>query len=151
MPSKYLFLNTAQQSNSGGVVTWNNLPTMSESTRECYVSILDMDVVFSATINKDELLIKTKLPSRNYLSSNNDSPVMRYLSTADGKVFNPPLEASVELLSNDNVKSFQLQIVHSSGVAVTDAIESINVTLKFDYVDQQAITQQYLSQKPMTL
>lgn len=151
MPSKYLFLNTAQQSNSGGVVTWNNLPTLSESTRECYVSILDMDVVFSATISKDELLIKTKLPNRNYLSSNNDSPVIRYLSTADGKVFNPALEASVELLSNDNVKSFQLQLVHSSGIAVTDAIESINVTLKFDYVDQQAMTQQYLSQKPMTL
>lgn len=151
MPSKYLFLNTEQQSNSGGVVTWNNLPTLSESTRECYVSILDMDVVFNSTISKDELLIKTNLPNSNYLSSNNDSPVLRYLTTADGQVFNPALEASVELLSNDNVKSFQLELVHSNGVAVTDTIVSINVTLKFDYVDQQAMTQQYLSQKPMML
>lgn len=151
MPSQYLFLNTAQQTNADGVVTWNNLPTLGASTRECYISILDMDVVFTATISKDELLIKTKLPSRNYLSSNNDSPVMRYLTTADGKVFNPSLEASVELLSNDNVKSFQLQLLHSDGVAVTDAIESINLTLKFDYVDQKAMVNNYIEELPMHL
>ena len=151
MVMKYLFLNNAQKTVSGSVITWNNLPTLSQSSRECYIKILDMDVIFSASINKDELLVKTKLPSRNYLSSNNDSPVMRYLSSADGKLFNPPLEASVNLLSNDNVKSFQLQLVHSDGTAVTDTIESINLTLQFDYVDQDAMTAAYISEMPKML
>lgn len=151
MPNQYLFLNTAQQTNADGVVTWNNLPTLGASTRECYVSILDMDVVFSSAISKDELLIKTNLPSRNYYSSNNDGPVLRYLTTADGKVFNPALETSVHLLSNDNVKSFQIELFHSNGVAVTDAIESINLTLQFDYVDQKAMVNNYVEELPMHL
>lgn len=152
MPSKYLFLSNLQvASKTGGSVIWNNLPVLSEATRECYVSILDMDVVFSSAITGDEINVKCQLPSLNFFSSNNDLPNLRYLFSNDKKVFTTNLDASVELLTNDNVKRFEVQLYNSAGVLITNAIESINVTLKFDYVDQQAITQQYLSQKPMTL
>ena len=152
MPSKYLFLSNLQvASKTGGSVIWNNLPVLSEATRECYVSILDMDVVFSATITGDEINVKCQLPSLNFFSSNNDLPNLRYLFSNDKKVFTTNLEASVELLTNDNVKRFEVQLYNSAGVLITNAIESINVTLKFDYVDQQEMTQQYLSQKPRTL
>lgn len=154
MPSKYLFLSNADQSNSGGVVTWNNLPTLSESTRECYVSISNMELEFieSLPASPDQILIKANLPYMNYFSSNNDLPVLQYLITDNFAGYKPNLQTTLELLTNDNLKRFQIQIVNGNGNLITEkAIKSINLTLKLDYIDQQAMTQQYLSQKPMTL
>lgn len=151
MPSTYLQLSNLQKSVSGNTIVWNNLPTLSSSTRECYISILDMDIVFNAAIGKDEVLVKINLPTNNYFSSNNDAPVMRYLVTADKKVFAPNLQASLEVLSNDNLKRVEVQLFDSSGAILQDALDSINITLKMDYIDQKAMTQTYMEELPQHL
>lgn len=151
MPSTYLHLSNLQKSVANNTITWNNLPTLSSSTRECYISILDMDIVFNAAIGKDEVLVKINLPTNNYFSSNNDAPVMRYLITSDKKVFAPNLQGSLEVLSNDNLKRVEVQLFDSSGAIITDALTSINITLEMDYVDQKAVTETYLEEIPKHL
>lgn len=151
MPSTYLQLSNLQKSVVNNTITWNNLPTLSSSTRECYISILDMDIKFNAATGKDEVLVKINLPTNNYFSSNNDAPVMRYLITADKKVFAPNLQGSLEVLSNDNLKRVEVQLFDSSGSIITDALDSINITLKMDYVDQKAVTDTYLEELPRNL
>jgi hypothetical protein len=156
MPSKYLFLSSTDSDFASTTITWNNIPTLSESTRECYVSILDMDVLFddgqAAPNDSKQIFVRLNLPSLNYFSTTNTEPVMRYLSTNQGFKYIPNLQESVELLTNDNLKKIEVQLFDSAGLVIpTSFLESINLTLKIDYVDQQAMTQQYLSQKPRTL
>lgn len=156
MPSKYLFLNSTDSNFSSTTITWNNIPTLSESTRECYVSILDMDVLYddaNVPTTSKQIFVRMNLPSLNYYSTTNTEPVMRYLSTStSGYRFIPNLQESVELLTNDNLKKIEVQLFDNAGLVIpTTNLESINLTLKIDYIDQQAMTQQYLSQKPMTL
>lgn len=154
MPSKYLFLSNANiASISEGKVLWNNLPTLSESTRECYVSIYDMSVQVVTASNESPILVKINLPSINYFSSDNRSPTMISLPfTSVGETFGSNSGSpSIELLTNDNLKSIEVELVDLDNVPLSLTILSINLTLKIDYVDQKAIAQDYLSQIPMRL
>lgn len=154
MPSKYLFLSNANVASiSGGKVVWNNLPTLSESTRECYVSIYDMSVQVSTTTDKSPIFVKLNLPSINYFSSDNRSPTMRTLPfTNNDDVFaSNSGSPSIELLTNDNLKSIEVELVDIENEPTNLDVLSVNLTLKIDYVDQKAIAQDYLSQIPMRL
>lgn len=151
MPSTYLFLNNLQKEVANNRITWNNLPTLSTSTRECYISIIYMDIVFTQAITSDEVLVKVNLPNTNYYSSNNDAPVMRHLVTVDQLVFVPSLEASIQLLSNDNLKRVEVQLFNSSGSVIANAITSMNVTLKIDYVVQEQLSEQFILEMPKHL
>ena len=152
MPSKYLFLNSEQLTNVDGVATWNNLPVLSESRRECYINVVHACAVFSTALSHSEALLKINLPSVNYFSSSNDSPVMEYLHSDDNLTFEPVYESPIKLLTNDALKKVEVQLTDNSAEAIDiDNLESLSVVLKIDYVDQDAMANQYLSQMPSLL
>ena len=152
MQSKYLFLNSEQLTNVDGVATWNNLPVLSESRRECYINVVHACAVFSTALSHSEALLKINLPSVNYFSSSNDSPVMEYLHSDDNLTFEPVYESPIKLLTNDALKKVEVQLTDNSAEAIDiDNLESLSVVLKIDYVDQDAMANQYLSQMPSLL
>ena len=152
MQSKYLFLNSEQLSNVDGVATWNNLPVISESRRECYINVVHACAVFSTALSHSEALLKINLPSVNYFSSSNNAPVMEYLHSDDNLTFEPVYESPIKLLTNDALKKVVVQLTNNSAEAIDiDNLESLSVVLKIDYVDQDAMANQYLSQMPSLL
>ena len=152
MPSKYLFLNSEQLSNVDGVATWNNLPVLSESRRECYINVVHACAVISTALSHSEALLKINLPSVNYFSSSNNAPVMEYLHSDDNLTFEPVYESPIKLLTNDALKKVEVQLTDNSAEAIDiDNLESLSVVLKIDYVDQAAMANQYLSQIPSLL
>jgi len=152
MPSKYLFLNSEQLTNVDGVATWNNLPVLSESRRECYINVVHACAVFSTALSHSEALLKINLPSVNYFSSSNNAPVMEYLHSDDNLTFEPVYESPIKLLTNDALKKVEVQLTDNSAEAIDiDNLESLSVVLKIDYVDQDAMANQYLSQMPSLL
>ena len=152
MPSKYLFLNSEQLSNVDGVATWNNLPVLSESRRECYINVVHACAVFTEALSHSEALLKINLPSLNYFSSSNNAPVMEYLHSDDNLTFEPVYESPIKLLTNDALKKVEIQLTNNSAEAIDiDNLESLSIILKIDYVDQAAMANQYLSQIPSLL
>ena len=152
MPSKYLFLNSEQGIKVDGFATWNNLPVLSESRRECYINVAHACAVFSTAQSNSEAILKINLPSLNYFSSSNDAPVMEYLQSDDNLVFEPVYESPIKLLTNDALKKVEVQLTNNSAEAIDiDNLESLSVVLKIEYVDQDAMANQYLSQMPSLL
>jgi len=76
MPSKYLFLENAQRNLS----VWDNLPTLSQSSRQCYISVASAKLVFSGITYFYAVRLKIDLPVMNYASSSNGIPVIAMLS-----------------------------------------------------------------------
>jgi len=149
MPSKYLFLNSEQLTNVDGVATWNNLPVLSESRRECYINVVHACAVFSTALSHSEALLKINLPSVNYFSSSNNAPVMEYLHSDDNLTFEPVYESPIKILSNDALKKIEIQLIdNGADVIDIDDLESLSIVLKIDYVDQDAMANEYLSQMP---
>ena len=152
MPSKYLFLNSEQLTNVDGVATWNNLPVLSESRRECYINVVHACAVFSTARSHSEALLKINLPSLNYFSSSNNAPVMEYLQSDDNLVFEPVYESPIKLLTNDALKKIEIQLIdNGADVIDIDDLESLSIVLKIEYVDQDAMANEYLSQMPSLL
>jgi len=152
MPSKYLFLNSEQGIKVDGVATWNDLPVLSESRRECYINVAHSCAVFTTALSHSEVLLKINLPSVNYFSSSNDSPVMEYLQSDDNLVFKAVYESPIKLLTNDALKKIEIQLIDNNGDVVDlYYLQSLSVVLKIDYVDQLAVANQYISETPMRL
>ena len=152
MPSKYLFLNSEQLTNVDGVATWNNLPVLSESRRECYINVVHACAVFSTAQSHSEAILKINLPSLNYFSSSNDAPVMEYLHSDDKLMFEPVYESPIKLLTNDALKKIEIQLIdNGADVIDIDHLESLSIVLKIEYVDQDAMANEYLSQMPSLL
>ena len=147
---QYLYLSDAQATKSAGFVTWQNLPTLSQSTRECYVTAVRLNVVFTAVQTHSDILIKGSLPTMNYKASDNSEPLIAVLHSNDSKLFDLPTQNPIHLLSNDNIKSFKLTLLQTDETA-TGTPSSCNVLLKFDYVDQAKETESYLSEIPKHL
>jgi len=76
MPSKYLFLENAQRNLS----VWDNLPTLSQSSRECYISVSSVKLIFDDITLFYAVRLKIDLPVMNYASSSNSIPVIAMLS-----------------------------------------------------------------------
>ena len=152
MQSKYLFLNSEQLTNVDGVATWNNLPVLSESRRECYINVVHACAVFSTALSHSEALLKINLPSVNYFSSSNNAPVMEYLHSDDNLTFEPVYESPIKLLTNDALKKIEIQLIdNGADVIDIDDLESLSIVLKIEYVDQDAMANEYLSQMPSLL
>ena len=152
MPSKYLFLNSEQLTNVDGVATWNNLPVISESRRECYINVVHACAVFTEALSHSEALLKINLPSVNYFSSSNNAPVMEYLHSDDNLTFEPVYESPIKILSNDALKKIEIQLIdNGADVIDIDDLESLSIVLKIEYVDQDAMANEYLSQMPSLL
>jgi hypothetical protein len=155
MPSKYLFLENAQRNLS----VWDNLPTLSQSSRECYISVSSVKLVFDEISLFYAVRLKIDLPVMNYASSSNGIPVIAMLSqgtnnitsseTTDNKVFELIHADQIQLFSNDNLKRAKFVLEGEDGTEIVlDADDKLDIMLKIDYVDQLAVTNQYISEVP---
>jgi len=158
MPSKYLFLENAQRNLS----IWDNLPTLQQSSRECYISVSSVKLIFDDVPLFYAVKLKIDLPVMNYTSSSNSTPVIAMLSqgtnnitssgTTENKVFELIHADQIQLFSNDNLKRAKFVLEDEDGTEIVlDADDRLDIMLKIDYIDQGAITNQYISETPMRL
>jgi hypothetical protein len=152
MPSKYLFLAEPNRIAGTGNPKWQNLPTISQSTRECYLTITDATIVFNSTQTHDSLNIKMIIPSSNYFSSDNESPMVAFMDTTDDKIYRLQHENKISILTNDNLKSVEFILEDNNGsfVGLTND-DSMEVMIKLDYIDQNAMVNQVLLEYPKHL
>jgi len=150
MPSKYLFLENTNRNLS----VWDNLPTLSQSSRQCYISVASAKLVFDEISLFYAVRLKIDLPVMNYASSSNSIPVIAMLSqgTTENKVFELVHADQIQLFSNDNLKRAKFVLEDEDGVEIVlDADDRLEIMIKLDYVDQLAVTNQYISEVPMRL
>ena len=158
MPSKYLFLENTNRNLS----VWDNLPTLQQSSRECYVSASSVKLIFDDVPLFYAVKLKIDLPVMNYASSSNSIPVIAMLSqgtnnitssgTTENKVFELIHADQIQLFSNDNLKRAKFVLEDEDGTEIVlDPDDRLDIMLKIDYVDQGAITNQYISEQPMRL
>ena len=159
MPSKYLFLENTNRNLS----VWDNLPTLQQSSRECYVSASSVKLIFDDVPLFYAVKLKIDLPVMNYASSSNSIPVIAMLSqgtnniTSSGTTENIVFELihadQIQLFSNDNLKraKFVLEDQEDGTEIVLDVDDRLDIMLKIDYVDQQSVTNQYISEVPKHL
>tara|TARA_B110000503_G_scaffold92917_1_gene140100 strand:+ start:840 stop:1307 length:468 start_codon:yes stop_codon:yes gene_type:complete len=148
---QYLYLSNSEAIKTAGSVLWQNIPTLSQSSRECYITVSKINVVFAASQNHSDIIVKGSIPTINYKSTDNSEPLIAVLHSDDGKVFDLNIENPIHLLSNDNIKSFKLSLSTSNTSLLTVAADSCNVLMKIEYIDQLEQTELYISQKPRTL
>ena len=158
MPSKYLFLENANRNLS----VWNNIPTLSQSSRECYISTSSVKLIFDDVPLFYAVKLKIDLPVINYVSSSNSMPVIAMLSqgtnnitssgTTENKVFELIHADQIQLFSNDNLKRAKFVLEDEDGAEIVlDADDKLDIMIKLDYVDQLAVANQYISETPMRL
>jgi hypothetical protein len=149
---KFLFLSSNQADVVATSLVWNNLPTLSESRRQCHITVANATVVFGTPQSNSSILIKMNLPTGNYYSSNNDSPIISFLVSGDLLEYGLPFEPSIKILSTDQLKKIELKLLNPDYTAVDLAdVESMNIMLKLEYIDSQKQVMSYLSTKPSTL
>ena len=152
MPSKYLFLSETNRTAGTGNPKWYNLPTISQSSRECYLTITDATIVFNSTQTHDSLNIKMVIPSSNYFSSDNESPMVAFTDTTDDKLYRVQHDNKISILTNDNLKTIEFVLEDNNGsvISLSDT-DSMEVMIKLDYVDQDAMVNQVLLELPKRL
>ena len=144
----YLFLHEAQRD----VTTWRNLPTLPNSRRECYITITDCKLVFDATQTHESVNLKMVIPTLNYTSSSNDSPIVAMLNTVDKKLFDMQHDNQIHILTNDSLKKCEFILEDNDGNVLTiDADDSLEIMIKIEYIDQVKETESYLSEVPKLL
>ena len=149
---KFLFLSSNQADVVGNSVVWNNLPTLSESRRQCYITVENVVIIFGSTLSNGSILVQMNLPTGNYYSSNNDEPIVSFLVSADLAEYGLAYEQSIKILSTDQLKNIQLKLLNPDYAEIdVNLVDSINVMLKLEYIDTQKQVMSYLSTKPSTL
>ena len=148
---QYLYLSNDEATKSTAKAEWSNIPTLSHSSRECYITAVKLNLVFSANQSHTDIIVKGSLPTMNYTSTDNSEPVLAIITSTENKTFDLNIENPIHLLSNDNIKNFVLTFTHSSGTAINATPIGCNVILKIEYIDQVEQTEIYISQKPRTL
>lgn len=149
MPSSYLFLSSAQRDG----YKWNNLPTLSQSTRECYLTVINCKVILtSGSTAKASILVKLKIPSLNYFSSDNTDITVAFLNEGQTKTFSIEKENEISILTNDNLKAVEFALEDNAGNPIlTSDVSSFEAMLKLDYIDQQAMANQVVVEYPKRL
>ena len=144
----YLFLHEAQRDGT----TWSNLPTLQSSRRECYITITDCKLVFDSVQTDESVNLKMVIPTLNYTSSSNDSPVVAMLNTVDKKLYDMQHDNKIHLLTNDALKKCEFILEDNNGNVLTiDADDSLEIMIKIEYIDQEKQTENYLSEVPKML
>jgi len=158
MPSKYLFLENTNRNLS----VWDNLPTLSQSSRECYISTSSVKLIFDEVPLFYAVKLKIDLPVINYASSSNSIPVIAMLSqgtnnitssgATENKVFELIHADQIQLFSNDNLKRAKFVLEDEDGTEIVlEADDRLDIILKLDYIDQAAVTNNYISEIPKHL
>ena len=143
---QYLYLSKSEAIINSNVVTWENIPTLSLSSRECYISVASINIVFTSNQAHSDIIVKGTLPTMNYKSTDNSDPILAILHSTDSKVFDLNIENPIHLFSNDNIKNFKMTLTKSNGNAATPS--ACHVLLKIDYVDQEKQQESFLMELP---
>lgn len=153
MPSKYLFLSESNRQGGLDRPIWKNLPTISQSTRECYLTIIDFKIVFeTASIVNDSLNLKMNIPTNNYFSSDNSNPMVAFLDKTDTIHCSLQKGNEIQILTNDNLRNIEFILEDNSGEEIpVDDLDFIQVMIKLDYLDQEQQTEQFLLEMPKRL
>ena len=144
---QYLYLSDAQASKAAGSVTWQNIPTLSLSSRECYITAVKINVLFGASQTHNDIVVKGSIPTMNYKSSDNSEPVIAVIHSDDDKIFDLNIENPIHLFSNDNIKNFKITLSETDGSA-TATPNACNILLKLEYVNQSEQQEQFLMDLP---
>jgi len=144
---QFLYLSDAQATKAAGSVTWQNIPTLSLSSRECYITAVKINVLFGASQTHNDIVVKGSIPTMNYKSSDNSEPVIAVLHSDDDKIFDLNIENPIHLFSNDNIKNFKITLSETDGSA-TATPNACNVLLKLEYVNQSEQQEQFLMELP---
>ena len=147
---EYLYLSDDQAIIGAGSVSWQNIPTLSQSSRECYITAVRLNVLFTGVQTHNDVIVKTSIPTMNYTSTDNGQPLVAVLHSDDSKLFDLNIDNPIHLLSNDNIKSFKLTLLQTDETA-TGTPSACNILLKLDYVDQERLTEKYLTEVPKHL
>jgi len=148
----YLFLTNAQRDTSLTIGQWTNLPVLSAQARECYLTIVDCKLILASAGSKDSINVKMNIPSRNYWSSSNSSPIVAMLHTEDNKVFDLAHDNEIHILTSDALTKVQIQLEDNTGsVFDLPSTASLELMIKLEYVDQAKQTESYLSEVPKLL
>jgi len=92
------------------------------------------------------------IPTLNYTSSSNDSPVVAMLNTSDKKVYDMQHDNKIHLLTNDSLKKCEFILEDNNGASITiDAGDSLEIMIKIEYLDQEKATENYLNEVPKLL
>ena len=148
MPSSYLFLSEKQRDG----LKWNNLPTLSQSTRECYLTVIDCKVLIDDAVNRS-VVLKMKMPSLNYFSSDNTDVIVSFLKKSNTR-YSIDKENQISILTNDNLKSVEFileDLVEGNEAIDLENVGYISIMLKLDYVDQDSMVNQVLLEYPKHL
>jgi hypothetical protein len=154
---RYLYLSDSQATKTAGFVEWKNIPTLSQSTRECHVTAVRLNVVFTAGQSHNDIVVKGSIPTMNYTATDNSEPIIALLQSTrkpvitDGagdssELFGLNTENPIHILSNDNIKSFKLTLLQTDESACGTP-SACNVLLKIDYIDQAKETYLYFSKR----
>jgi len=144
---QYLYLSDAQATKAAGSVTWQNIPTLSLSSRECYITAVKINVLYNSAQTHADIVVKGSIPTMNYKSSDNSEPVIAVIHSDDNKIFDLNIENPIHLFSNDNIKNFKLTLSQTGGTA-TAAPTACNILLKLEYVNQSEQQEQFLMELP---
>jgi len=92
------------------------------------------------------------IPTLNYTSSSNDSPIVAMLNTGDKKLYDMQHDNKIHLLTNDQLKKCEFILESNNGTVVTiDGDDSLEIMIKIDYIDQVKHTNDILLEIPRHL
>jgi hypothetical protein len=93
-----------------------------------------------------------RIPTTNYFSSDNEDPVVAFLSNVDQKNYEFVHDNKIQLLTNDQLKSVEFILEDNNGsTIVLTAADSMEVMLELTYVDQKEQVMSQLSTVPQHL
>ena len=147
---QYLYLSDAEATKSGNTVTWQNIPTLSLSSRECYITAVKINVLYNSAQTHADIVVKGSIPTMNYKSSDNSEPLLAVLHSDDSKVFDLNIENPIHLFSNDNIKNLKLTLSETDGAA-TATPDACNILLKLEYINQSEHQEQFMLELPKHL
>jgi len=147
---QYLYLSDAQATKSAGGCEWKNIPTLSLSSRECYITAVKINVLYNSAQAHADIVVKGSIPTMNYKSSDNSEPLLAVLHSDDSKVFDLNIENPIHLFSNDNIKNLKLTLSETDGAA-TATPDACNILLKLEYINQSEHQEQFMLELPKHL
>jgi hypothetical protein len=159
MPSTYLYLNPKDRILAqGGKLVWRNLPKISLTSRQCYISIVQFGLTLVALDVDNRFMIKANIPAENYYSSDNEGVVLCSLEptrvVAQRSVFQLSNESgyAIEIWTNDNYSSLEFTVLGFDGLpfAIGDT-DDVDVVLRFDYPEVKEIQNNYVATMPKNL
>ena len=106
----------------------------------------------SGSAAHDSVNVKMKIPSLNYFSSDNQDVAVAFLNEGQTKTFTIEHDNEISILTNDNLKTVEFALEDNDGDAIdADDVESFEVMIKLDYIDQDAMVNQVLLELPKRL